>query len=163
MLVIIGILGIAYLFTNKDNASSKKDKTKQIQHFGPTYNPYLVKCPNCGGKGWVRGSALGFMESYYHTCPHCLGYRHVLSDEALSICKEIEKIHKENKDETTKHANNFRSSLLRHKLLCLLKDSPMCPHCNGEGHINDFEVEDFDGIKYKVEKCKMCNGKGYPN
>ena len=78
----------------KDNIDEDETKSKnknKMQHY-----PSIISCPDCMGRGWIKGDEINFYE--LPVCSHCNGFGKVLTQELRELINEIKNEDKRNEE-----------------------------------------------------------------
>lgn len=93
LLCLIFLLLRSGYYKMKDNINEKNEtKSKNKMQ----YYPSIVYCPDCMGRGWIKGDEINFYE--LPICFHCNGFGKVLTQELCELIKEVRNEDKRNEE-----------------------------------------------------------------
>lgn len=94
--LIFLLLRSAY-YKMKDNIDIvEEDETKSKNKNKMQHYPPIISCPDCMGRGWIKGDEINFYE--LPVCSHCNGFGKVLTQELRELINEIENEDKRNEE-----------------------------------------------------------------
>jgi len=86
LLCLIFLLLRSGYYKMKDNIDEKDEqKSKNKKHM--QYYPSIISCPDCMGRGWIKGDEINFYE--LPICSHCNGFGKVLTQELHELVKKV--------------------------------------------------------------------------
>ena len=85
LLCLIFLLLRSGYYKMKNNIE-KKDEQKNKNKKHMQYYPSIIPCPDCMGRGWIKGDEISFYE--LPICSHCNGFGKVLTQEIHELVKK---------------------------------------------------------------------------